>query len=137
MARVPLKAGLLSTIEPAGDPRLVGSRCGACRQLQFPATPFCSYCGAAVCETVSLSTRGTLYSYTSVEKPPPGYRGAVPYGFGVVELPEGIRLITRLAESRVDRLSPGMTMRLVLDEIFVDDAGDHVIGWAFAPEDAG
>ncbi len=29
---------------------------------------------------------------------PPGYAGAVPYGFGVVELPEGLRVITRLAD---------------------------------------
>ena len=31
--------------------------------------------------------------------PPPGYQGEVPYGIGVVELPEGVRVITRLTES--------------------------------------
>ena len=31
---------------------------------------------------------------------PPGYTGEVPFGFGVVELPEGLRVITRLTESR-------------------------------------
>ncbi len=74
--------------------------------------------------------------YTAVAKNPPGYRGRVPYGFGVVELSEGIRIVSRLTESRVDRLAIGMPMRLVLEEIFTNDAGDVVVGWAFAPEAA-
>jgi uncharacterized OB-fold protein len=134
MARVPLKAGLLSSIEPAEDPRLLAARCRECRQLHFPATAFCPYCGGSDCETARLSSRGTLYAHTAVEKPPPGYRGSAPYGFGVVELPEGIRIVSRLTESRVDHLSFGMAMHLVLDDVFVDDAGDCVVGWAFAPE---
>jgi uncharacterized OB-fold protein len=134
MPRVPLKQGLLSTIEADEEPRLVGARCGTCRQLRFPASRWCPYCSGATSETIMLSPRGTLYAYTAVEKPPPGYHGRVPYGFGVVELPEGIRLISRLTESRIEALSFGMGVRLVLEELFVNEAGDCVIGWAFAPE---
>ena len=83
-----------------------------------------------------LSRRGTLQTYTTVEKAPPGYRGKVPYGFGVVELPEGIRLISRLTESRIDRLEFGLPVQLVLEELFTDDDGNQVIGWAFEPERA-
>ena len=132
MARVPLKAGLLSTVDGA-DPRLLASKCRACRQLHFPAAATCPYCSGVDCDSAELSTRGSLHSFTTVEKAPPGYRGTVPYGFGVVELPEGIRLITRLTEHRVDAMAFGMPMRLVLDEIFVEDNGDQVIGWAFEP----
>ena len=135
MARVPLKAGLLSSIEEADDPRLLAARCLECRQHHFPATDDCPYCGGGRCETVRLATRGTLWVHTAVEKAPPGYRGRVPYGFGVVELPEAIRVLSRLTEARVDRLRHGMPMRLVLEELFQDDAGDTVVGWAFAPED--
>ncbi len=136
MSRVPLRAGLLSTIDGADEPHLLGSQCRACRQLVFPPASFCPYCSGDDCEIVPLSRDGTLYSYTAVEKAPPGYRGSVPYGFGVVELPEGLRVISRLTESRVERLSAGMPMRLVLEELFVDEAGNQVIGWAFAPGDA-
>ena len=31
--------------------------------------------------------------------PPPGYLGEVPFGFGVVELDEGLRVLGRLTES--------------------------------------
>jgi len=136
MARVPLRAGLLSTIEPAEDPRLVAGRCRECRQLHFPATASCPLCGGGDCEPATLSNRGTLYAHTVVDKPPPGYRGRVPYGFGVVELPEGIRVISRLTETRAERLAFAMPVRLVLEELFVDDAGDQIVGWAFEPESA-
>lgn len=134
MARVPLKQGLLSAIDEAAEPHLLGGQCLDCRQLHFPSSRTCPYCSGTRCETVPLSRRGSLFVYTVVEKSPPGYRGEVPYGFGVVELPEGIRVVARLLESRVDRLSCGMPMRLVLEDLFANDAGDTVVGWAFEPE---
>lgn len=134
MSRIPIKQGLLSSVDPEADPRLLAARCLDCRQLQFPASDSCPYCSGRRCETLPLGTRGTLYVYTAVEKSPPGYRGKVPYGFGVVEMPEGIRLVSRLSENRPERLGYGMPMRFVLEDLFEDDHGNTVVGWAFAPE---
>jgi uncharacterized OB-fold protein len=134
MPRVALKDGLLSSIDPANDPHLLAARCGDCRQVHFPPSNVCPYCSADRCSVVELSQRGTLYVYTVVERPPPGYRGKAPYGFGVVELPEGIRILSRLVTNRLDALHDGMPLRLVLEEIFEDDQGRTVVGWAFAGE---
>jgi uncharacterized protein len=73
-----------------------------------------------------------LWAWTAVTAAPPGYEGPVPYGFGVVELPEGVRVITRLTESDPAKLTQGQAMRLVLDPL-VDDAERNVITYAFAP----
>jgi uncharacterized OB-fold protein len=59
----------------------------------------------------------------------------VPYGFGVVELVEGLRVVTRLTEADPDRLRFGQPMRLVADPLHVDDDGATVLTWAFAPVD--
>ena len=67
---------------------------------------------------------------------PPGYRGPVPYGFGVVEVDDGLRVITRLTESRPERLRPGLAVHLVLEPLFTDDEGRAVVSYAFRPEDA-
>jgi acetyl-CoA acetyltransferase len=83
---------------------------------------------------VPLSTTGVLYVYTAVTKAPPGYTGAVPYGLGVVELPEGLRVVTRLTETDPRRLSVGMPMRFVTEPVFVDDEGRQVWSYAFAPD---
>jgi uncharacterized OB-fold protein len=80
--------------------------------------------------SVGLSGAGTLWAWTEVTAPPPGYRGEVPYGFGVVELPEGVRVITRLAAPVADYVF-GQPMHLR----FVDLPGDEdpVTTWEFAP----
>ena len=68
---------------------------------------------------------------------PPGYAGEVPFGFGVVELPEGLRLITRLTEADPAALRFGMAMRLAIVPLHVDEQGREVVTYAYAPaEDA-
>ena len=56
---------------------------------------------------MELSRQGTLWAWTAVTAPPPGYQGEVPFGIGVVELPEGVRVITRLTESDPGALAEG------------------------------
>ena len=67
---------------------------------------------------------------TAVTAAPPGYIGAVPFGFGVVELThEKLRVITRLTEPDPANLEYGQSMRLVADTLPGQD-GD-VVTWAF------
>jgi uncharacterized OB-fold protein len=106
---------------------LVGGRCGACGRLGFPAADTCVYCGAAEVAPTPLSTTGTLWGWTSVTVAPAGYTGDLPYGFGVVELPEGIRLISILTEPDPGKLELGQPMRLC----WTSPGEPH--GWAFEP----
>jgi hypothetical protein len=48
-------------------------------------------------------------------------------------LPEGLRVVTRLTESRLDRLRDGLAMRLVVEPLFTEDDGTTVLSYAFAP----
>ena len=95
--------------------RLLGSRCAACERHLFPAQETCTYCGSDSTEPVALSASATLWGWTAVTNAPPGYDGPVPYGFGVVELPEGIRIVTPLTEADPSRLSFGQPMALEVD----------------------
>jgi uncharacterized OB-fold protein len=120
-----------------GDPpALLGSRCRACGAFHFPRHDTCPYCAVADPEPTTLSSRGTLWAWTAVTAPPPGYLGETPYGMGVVELPEGIRVITRLTESDPAALRAGHDMELRVVPLHVDAAGDDVVTFAFAPVDA-
>jgi len=83
---------------------------------------------------VRLSTRGALWAWTAVTSAPPGYRGTVPFGFGVVELPEGIRIVTRLTEPDPTALHEGQAMSLVSVPLHTDEEGREVLTYAFAPE---
>jgi uncharacterized protein len=64
---------------------------------------------------------------------PPGYAGEVPYGIGVVELPEGIRVIGRLTESDPGALGADQEMELAVVPLCSDDDGNDVVTYAFFP----
>ena len=129
----PIAPGLFSD---GTDPRLIAARCAACGKLHFPAGTVCLYCGADGCRETPVGARGRLRLYTAVLTRPPGYRGEVPYGFSVVEVEDGLCVIARLTEARLDRLRPGLPVRLVVDTLFTDDDGQAVLDYAFRPEDA-
>ncbi len=113
-------------------PMLLGARCEACHEHHFPRLDQCPYCGAEEVTPVELSDHGTLWGWTTVVNPPPGYLGATPYGFGVVELPEGLRVVTRLSVPE-ESWTFGQPMRLRIAELGTDADGDVVTTWEFTP----
>lgn len=129
-AGVPVRPGLFT----GGDaPRLLGSRCRSCRRHCFPRAGTCPYCAGSETEPVELSGTGALWAWTAVTTAPPGYRGDVPYGLGVVELPEGVRVVTRLTEADPGALHEGQAMTLVTVPLHHDEEGRAVLAYAFAP----
>jgi len=131
---VAVRDGLFSVTEP---PQLLGSACDACGRLHFPRAEDCPYCGGTGARPVELPRTGRLWSWTAVTAAPPGYRGEVPYGFGVVELDGGLRVIGRLTEAEPSRLRAGQAMHLVVVPLHTDDEGRSVLTYAFAPGEAG
>jgi uncharacterized OB-fold protein len=81
----------------------------------------------------ALSSSGALWAWTSVTAAPPGYNGEVPYGFGVVELPEGIRIVARLTEPDPCALHAGQPMVLKIVGVGTDEHGRALDTFAFAP----
>jgi uncharacterized OB-fold protein len=71
---------------------------------------------------------------TTVNNRPPGYEGSVPFGFGVVELPEGIRIISRITDPQ--RSQAGTAVQLIIETLCTDADGREVITYAFAPVDS-
>jgi uncharacterized protein len=123
----PVQKGLFT------EEHLIGGRCGACSRYHFPAAAICPYCGSDDVARVALSEAGTLWGWTAVTAPPPGYQGDSPFGFGVVELPEGLRVITRVEEADPARLSFGMPVRFATAPLHTDDDGTTVVTYTFVP----
>ena len=128
--RVAVRDGLF---EERPVPSLVAGRCAACGNHHFPRQPVCPYCSAEEIADARLAGPGRLWVHTAVTAAPPGYRGEVPFGIGVVELPEGIRVVGRLTEADPARLRPGQAMTLVVAPLHVDEEGREVVTYAFAP----
>ena len=136
MARVPVAEGVFTW--PSDEPRLIGSRCGACAIVTFPLQGSCPRCAATDMAEHLLARRGRLWAWTTQEFPPPsppyaGPTGAafVPYGVGYVELADGVRVETRLTEMK--GLENGIEMELVVVPFRTDADGNEVVTFAFRP----
>ena len=135
--QIPIQEGLFSWPDP--QPRLLGSRCLGCREVTFPAQKSCPACAGTRTETIPLSRRGTLWTWTIQRFPPPSppylapAGGFEPFGVGYVELPEGVRVEARLTESDPARLAIGMEMELVVQKYDEDADGNERMSFAFGP----
>jgi uncharacterized OB-fold protein len=133
--RVPLRDGLLSgPLSFLDDVRLAGSKCGTCGETSLGKATVCPNCGRNTVGEVSLSDRGVLWSFTVVRHKPPGdYRGAepfAPFGLGLVELPEGLRVLSPI-ECAIDQLTIGLKLRF--KPYVRRDSEREVVAFTFVP----
>jgi uncharacterized protein len=121
-------------------PRLVGTRCLSCRALYFPETVSCRNpdCSDKQVERALLPDRGTLYSYTiQYYQPPSLFRvdDWAPYAIGLVNLGEGLRVMSILSGIALDAIEIGMPLQLHIGTLYVDPEQGAVATFMFRPAD--
>ncbi|HYD46585.1 MAG TPA: OB-fold domain-containing protein [Phenylobacterium sp.] len=78
----------------AGELRL--QKCTSCDGgAYFPPRPFCPKCGSRDVEVFKASGKGVLYSYVINQRPRPDM-GREPHSIAVVQLDEGVRMMTNI-----------------------------------------
>ncbi|MFD5394571.1 bifunctional MaoC family dehydratase N-terminal/OB-fold nucleic acid binding domain-containing protein [Streptomyces sp. NPDC127097] len=115
--------------------RLLIQRCTGCRTLRFPWLPGCNSCGSPEWDTVEASGAGTVFSYVVMHHPPfpaftmpdapadgagpdavasgaAGSGTAGPYAVGLIELAEGVRMVSNIVGVPYDKVRIGMAVRL-------------------------
>ena len=141
MAKTPVPAveGWFTT-DP-GAPALLGTRCVTCGTYTFPqAGAFCPnpHCDGTEFETVPLSRRGRVWSFTNAcYQPPAPYVSAdpfVPFALAAVELEaEKIVVMGQVVPGvGVEDLAVGDEVELVLDTLYEDDDHQYLV-WKWQP----
>lgn len=138
LKRIPITEGIFTTpLSQLEQVRLKGCKCRNCGEVFWGKRSFCENCSSEDLEDLVLSNKGTLYSYTIIEHRPPGdYKGPepfVPFGVGLVELPEGVRIVTPLTVNNPAQLEIGMEMELLVEKFYEDENGKEVIAFKFKP----
>ncbi|MGW6569939.1 bifunctional MaoC family dehydratase N-terminal/OB-fold nucleic acid binding domain-containing protein [Streptomyces sp. NPDC054975] len=91
--------------------RLLVQRCTGCATLRFPWLPGCNGCGSQEWDTVEASGAGTVFSYVVMHHPSfPAFDP--PYAVGLIELAEGVRMISNVVGVPYDKVRIGMPVRL-------------------------
>ncbi|MFD5569643.1 bifunctional MaoC family dehydratase N-terminal/OB-fold nucleic acid binding domain-containing protein [Streptomyces cadmiisoli] len=108
---------------------LLIQRCVGCRTARFPWLPGCPDCGGPDWDTVRASGEGTVHSYVVMHHPPfPAFTeaddtegaeraegaeaAAGPYAVGLIELAEGVRMVSNVIGVPYDKVRIGMPVRL-------------------------
>ncbi len=125
---------------PSETPQLIGSRCDECAAVTFPAEARCPRCGRATMSELLLPRRGRLVSWTTQGFPPIiPYAGDEtgasfePFGVGLVQLDDLVRVDVRLTEHDPAKLDFGMEVELQIVPFSTDEDGTEILTFAFAP----
>lgn len=107
----------------ARDGRLVLQRCRDCERVQFYPRALCSHCLSDDLDWIEATGEGEVHSYTTVHRAlMPGFEDAVPYVVALIELDEGVRLLSRLVGCAPEAVSVGLRVRAVFETLSEDVA---------------
>jgi len=100
----------------AGELRF--QRCSNCGQWRHVPREMCAECGSFAWAWERSSGRGTLFSWTVVERAlHPDFEEETPYAVVVVEMDEGVRVISRMLDTPPESLQIDMPVRVVFDHV--------------------
>jgi uncharacterized OB-fold protein len=93
-------------------------RCTACGTWRHVPREMCASCNSFEWEWARSSGRGTVYTWTVIERPlHPAFAKDVPYAPAVVELEEGVRLLSHVADCTPDVLEIGLPVEVFFDAV--------------------
>jgi uncharacterized OB-fold protein len=97
--------------------RLEVGKCRGCGKAFFPPRMVCDQCGSREFETVRAKDEGTILTHTVIRVPPSELSDEAPYAVGIVELDEGPRITTQIADCDFDELAVGKRVRIEFRKI--------------------
>ena len=109
-------------------------KCSACKNIYFPPRLVCPECGHREFNKVRLSRNCKLLTYTIIHVAPSQFTDQVPYAMGIVELEDGVRLLTQIADCALEDLKTAMDLRIEFRRITSDgEAGIIHYGYKCVP----
>lgn len=92
-------------------------RCRDCAAWRHVPREMCPQCGSWDWDWQPSSGRGTLFSWTVVARPlHPAFAEDAPYAPAVIEMEEGVRLLSRVVDTPPDELTIGMPVRVDFED---------------------
>ena len=92
-------------------------RCAACSRAVFYPRSICPHCFSDQLTWVVASGKGTIYSYTVAHQAFGPFAAEVPFVVAIVELEEGVRMMTRLVETPRERVKVGAPVQVTFETV--------------------
>ncbi|MFK7967419.1 MAG: Zn-ribbon domain-containing OB-fold protein [Burkholderiaceae bacterium] len=100
--------------QAAANGKLMLQTCNQCQTLQSLPRPFCGACQSEALSWHEASGRGTVISYSWVERGPTK-AFASPYMLALIELEEGVRLMLNIIGDNAEQARIGDAVEIVFE----------------------
>jgi len=137
--RLPIREDLFTTpLDDLNAVHLKGTKCDDCGEVFMGRVTGCAHCGSENLKETVFNDHGTLYTYSVIQHPPPGdYKGPknpyIPFVEGLVELPDGIRIVAPVLECDPENAGINMRLKLKVYDFFKDEEGNDVVAFCYVP----
>ena len=114
---------------------LTGEICPHCHAKIFPPRDVCPECGQEAKNVYHFSGKGEIYSFTTLQSAPAGFRESEPYSVALVKLDEGPIVTAQLTDLGEEPVKIGTPVEMVTRKLR-DDGGEHGVilyGYKFRP----
>lgn len=93
-------------------------QCQSCGKLRFYPRSICPNCLSYDTEWVHVRGRGKIYSFTvSYRYPSHGFKAEVPYVIALIDLDEGVRMMSNIVGCRPEDVKIGLPVEVVFDDV--------------------
>lgn len=93
-------------------------KCAQCGSMRWPPAFICPHCHSGEYRWVEVSGRGKIYTYAVIHRAyRPEFADDLPYVTAIIELEEGVRMLSNIIECDPARLACDMDVELVWDDI--------------------
>lgn len=115
--------------------RYEGVKCKESGEIFFPPRLVCPTHKSADFEKINLETEGKILTYTIVHVAPNHFRDLVPYGVAIVELNDGAKITSMIADCEPEDIKTGMKVRIEFRKIYeMGAAGIICYGYKCVPD---
>ncbi len=96
-------------------------KCGGCGQWRHVPRLMCSECGSWEWTWERSSGKGKLFTWTVVERPMhPGFANDAPYAPAMIELAEGVRMVSWVVDCPPAELQRDMPVQVTFEKVSDD-----------------
>jgi uncharacterized OB-fold protein len=114
------------------DHKLLIQRCMACQTLRVPPRPMCGNCQSLNWEAIESTGCGTVYSYVMPKYPPLPFLEYA-YVVALVELDEGVRIVSNLCHIVPEAIENGMPVEVFYEAFNSITDGEELVLHQFRP----
>lgn len=107
-------------------------RCTDCKTFRVPPRPMCGGCQSLNWDYVVSSGHGTVYSFVMPKYPPLPFL-EYPYVVALIELDEGVRIVSNLCDIEPEAIEVGMPVEVFYETFEALPSGEELVLHQFRP----